>query len=62
MKKLLLMCIFLTSSFLVIEACTRNSITTTKGSKAKKGPFCPSELIFEDNFDNLDESEFLKTH
>lgn len=30
------------------------SVTTASGSRAPKGPFRPGELIFEDNFNELD--------
>lgn len=34
--------------------CTVKSLTTTTGSKAKVGPFCSGDLIFEEKFDTLD--------
>ena len=33
--------------------CEKASVTTSSGSKAKPGLYCPGELIFEDNFDEL---------
>lgn len=36
------------------QICTTPSITTVKGSKAPNGVICPGQLIFEDNFDVLD--------
>lgn len=38
------------------STCTVPSLTTTTGSKAKAGPFCSGDLIFEDKFDTLDSS------
>lgn len=34
--------------------CSVKSLSTASGSKARNGPFCPGELIFEDNFDRFD--------
>ena len=30
------------------------SVTTASGTKARAGPYCTGELIFEDNFNTLD--------
>ena len=35
--------------------CTQSE-TTAKGSKASAGPFCSGDLIFEENFNELDNS------
>lgn len=34
--------------------CDKPSVTTASGTQAPAGPYCPGELIFEDNFDFLD--------
>ena len=36
------------------QSCVEKSITTTTGTRALIGPFCPGQLIFEENFDTFD--------
>ena len=50
---------FVLAAFCVFDAnaaCSVPSLTTTSGSKAKVGPFCPGDLILEENFNTLDQS------
>lgn len=35
------------------EGCSKAALTTVSGISALAGEFCPNDLIFEDNFDNL---------
>lgn len=38
----------------VDSECSVNSLTTASGTKARSGPICSGDLIFEENFDRLD--------
>ena len=46
--------ILLLISFSIVSCHGQVSVTTASGTRAPKGPFRPGELIFEDNFNELD--------
>lgn len=54
--KLLCVAFFLIAE---INGQCQSSITTVKGLKAPSGQLCAGQLIFEDNFDVLDNSNWF---
>lgn len=52
---IILAALCLTSASSAENSCTQSE-TTAKGTKAPAGPFCSGDLIFEENFNELDTS------
>ena len=57
---MILKLLFVAFSLIVqINGQCESSITTVKGLKAPSGQLCSGQLIFEDNFDVLDNSNWF---
>lgn len=53
MENKLVIILLICAKFITSEKCEQVSVTTASGSFARKNEFCRGELIFEDNFDEL---------
>lgn len=53
MKSFLWLLILLFSEHVSCENCEKTSLTTASGTHAPLGDYCQGQLIFEDNFDEL---------
>lgn len=57
MRTLIILCLCLGASLTNAQGCTP-SPTTASGTRAPGGQICSGQLIFEDNFDTLDQGKW----